>query len=319
MRKAPLYFVTAALTIMTLTGCGNGDNEPYADDKKDNPDFTAIISDLQSRASEQSWEPGDKIGISGANRSNVCYITNAGDGSFNINTPGEEIYFQDDSEVIFTAYYPWNDLPGNAVTIAADTRVQTPQNRFDFLWAQASGKKSAPNVSFIFTHRMAKLLITVKPGDDMNYEEVKTARLSLAGFRYQGTFKITDGTTTVNNTGYAGDGWVFTDNNSKAPVTFNEADNSLTYSLIFLPQVLDGPLTFLAVLALPDNKTLNLSAGIDFTSANREKDGTSAKNEWVAGRQYNISVRLNKTGLTLENCIINPWNQVSGGDDIIVD
>lgn len=319
MRKAPKYFVTAALAVMTLAGCSNGNNEPYADDKKDNPDFTATIGGAQTRASEQSWEAGDKIGVSGCNRTNVCYITNDGDGSFKINTPGEEIFFQDDSEVVFTAYYPWNELAGGAETIAADTRVQTPQNRFDFLWAQASGKKTAPNVSFNFTHRMAKLLITVKPGDDMSYDEVKTARLSLAGFRYKGTFKVTDGTTAVDNTGYAGEGWVFTDAESKAPVTYNDADNSLTYSLMFLPQLLDEPLTFLADLALPGNKTLNLRAGIDFTAANGEKDGSSAKNEWVAGRQYNISVRLNKTGLTLENCIINPWNQVSGSDDIVVD
>ena len=61
-----------------------------------------------------------------------------------------------------------------------------------------------------------------------------------------------------------------------------------------------------------------LRSEIDFTPANREKDGPAAKNEWVAGRQYNLSVTLNKTDITEVECAINPWNEVKG-DEIIVD
>lgn len=314
MRIAPEYFVTTALAIMTLAGCGNGNYEPEVVGRKDSPDFTATIGNGQSRASGQSWEPGDKIGISGCDRSNVCYITNDGDGNFTANTPGEEIIFQNDDEVTFITYYPWNELSGESVTLTADTRQQISQKDFDFLRAQAKGKKSAPVVSFNFTHRMSKLQLTLQPGEDMSYDEVKNARITLKGIRHKGTFNTSDGSTTLDTDGDNSEEWSFTDTRYKAPAGYNEAERTVTYSLIFFPQVLDGPLTFMAdVTGFP-----TLRAEIDFTAANREKDGSNAKNEWVTGRQYNLKVTLHRINVTLNECVINPWKDVKG-DDITVD
>ena len=72
------------------------------------------------------------------------------------------------------------------------------------------------------------------------------------------------------------------------------------------------------MLELPDNRSHTLRADIDFTAANREKDGANAKNEWVAGRQYNLSLTLHKTDITMNECVITPWTVVRG-DDITVD
>ncbi|MGN0299758.1 MAG: fimbrillin family protein [Lachnospiraceae bacterium] len=66
--------------------------------------------------------------------------------------------------------------------MSADTRVQSGQKAFDFLWAQATGSKANPNVAFTFAHKMAKVVITVKKGADVSFEEVKTVKLSLNGF-----------------------------------------------------------------------------------------------------------------------------------------
>lgn len=313
MRKAPKYCVTAALVILMFSGCGSGNNEPEVVVRKESPDFTATIGDVQTRAYGQSWESGDKIGISGCNRSNVCYVTNNGDGNFTANTPGEEIIFQNNDEVTFIAYYPWSELT-EGVTISADTRMQTSQKDFDFLQAQANGKKSAPIVSFNFTHRMAKLQLTLQPGDNMSYDEVKNVRILLEGICHKGTFNTSDGSTMVDTSGDNGEGWAFTDAEYKAPADYNEAENTVTYSLIFFPQILDGPLTFLA--EVPGSSTLR--AEIDFTAANREKDGSRAKNEWVTGRQYNLKVTLHRIKVILNECVINPWNDVKG-DDITVD
>lgn len=314
MRKATKYFITAAWAVITLAGCSNEGNEPNVNGRKDCPDFTATIGSVQSRAFDQSWESGDEIGITGANRTNVSYITNNGNGNFTVKTQGSQIYFQDDSEVTFTAYYPYNALEGGASTINADTKVQTNQKGFDFLWAQASGKKDAPNVSFNFSHKMAKVVFTVKPGDGMSYDEIKAASLSLGGFSHTGSFSINNGNTAVN--GNAAADWVFT--GGVAPVTYNDNEKTATFSLIFFPQKFGNPLAFLAELNL-SGKILNLRADVDFTSANREKDGANAKNEWVAGRQYNLSLILNKTNITLSECVINPWNVVTTGEDITVD
>lgn len=310
IKKTPKYLIAAAWAIMTLTGCGNDNNEPEVTGRKDCPDFTATISGDQTRAYDQQWEQEDKIGISGAKRTNVCYLTNDGDGIFTVNTPGEQIYFQGESDVDFTAYYPWNELAGGASTVNADTRWQSSQKSFDFLWAQASGRKADPTVAFTFAHKMAKVVLTVKPGEAINYDEVKAARLSLKGFCHTGTFNIVDGSTTVKDES-EGD-WAFTDEAYKAPAVLDDTKGTVTYSLIFFPQAFQRSVTFIA--ELPEDN--NFKAEIDFTYANSKKD-TPANNEWVAGRQYNLSVTLNRTSITLGKCVINPWNEVS--DNIEVD
>lgn len=310
MRKTTEHVIAAALTLVTLAGCGSDDIGPDVSARKDSPDFTATIGGAQTRASDSNWEAGDEIGISGGIRTNVCYLTKDGDGRFTVKTPGDEIYFQDENEVTFTAYYPWNSLE-TAEAINADTWAQAHQKSFDFLWAQASGKKASPEVAFAFTHRMAKVVLTVKPGNGVGYDEVKTAVLSLEGFRHKGTFNIVDGSTAVDDAGTAM--WEFAGNENaayNAPAIFNDAEGTVTFPLIFFPQEFDNPLPFFAELSGGHS----LKATIDFTAANREKDGADAKNEWVAGRRYNLTVTLHKTGITLDNCTIMPWDEVNGGN-----
>lgn len=318
MSLSSKYFFIITLAVMTLGGCRNGESEPDLKVRKDCPDFTATIGHAAARAFDQSWESGDKIGVSGVDRTNVCYITEEGNGSFTVETPGEQIYFQDESEVTFTAYYPWNNLAEGTETVAADTRDQTAQKSFDFLWAQATGKKDAPTVSFNFAHKMAKVSFTVKKGEGMSYEEVKAASLSLAGFCHTGSFNVSDGSTTIDediDEDEITEGWVFTDQAIQAE--YNENEGTVTYSLIFFPQVFDDKVTFLAELDLPDDNIYNLRAEIDFTNANSAMDGAEAKNEWVAGRQYNLSMTLHKTEIALVQCEIESWNEVD--DDLIVD
>lgn len=312
MRKITEHVIAAALTLVTLAGCGSDDIGPDVSAKKDRPDFTATIGGTQTRASDWQWEAGDEIGISGGFRTNVCHLTKEGDGRFTVKTPGDEIYFQDEGEVTFTAYYPWNSLAGDASAINADTWEQARQKGFDFLWAQASGKKEAPEVAFTFAHRMAKVVLTVRPGNGVDYNnEVKAALLSLEGFRHKGVFHIADGSTVVDDASMGQ--WKFAGNENaacNAPATFNDAEGTVAYSLIFFPQEFDKPLPFSA--ELPGGHVLK--AAIDFTAANREKDGADAQNEWVAGRQYNLTVTLHKTGIALDNCTITPWSEVDGGN-----
>lgn len=310
MRKVYTYFFPALLATLTLTGCGSSGDEPEAPARSDCPDFTATIDNVHARAFDRSWESGDLIGISGCGRSNVCYLTDKGDGVFTVQSPGEQIYFQNDGEETFTAYYPWTVLSGDAVIIDADTKLQNRQKDFDFLWAQASGKKDAPEVAFSFAHKMSKVFITVRTGTDISFEELKEATLSLVGVCHSGSFNTADGSASVNSSGEA---WDINDF-----AVFNEVDNTVTFSLIFFPQSFENPLEFRSVMKLSDNNPLSLKANIDFTNANREMDGDNAKNEWVAGRQYNLSFTLNKTDISISECVIIGWNEVKG-DDITVE
>ena len=305
----------AAMTIM-LAGCNSEEGLPAGESVQGVAHFSAIIHAPGTRAYDQIWEANDEIGISGTSGdvayTNVCYLTADGSGNFNPKDESGKIYFQDNDEVTFTAYYPWNDLQDGAATITADTWGQKEQKKFDFLWAQAKGSKTKADVAFTFAHKMAKVVFTVKCGSDVSYDEVKSAVLMLDDFKHVGSFNVTDGTTAVTDN--VSKMWEFANNTNdavyNAPFKNDDGKQTVSYTLIFFPQEFDAALPFTATLAGKQSFTANL----DFTEANRKKDGDNAKNEWVAGRQYNMGVVLNKTGITVEGCTIAPWEEVPGGD-----
>ena len=273
---------------------------------------------MNTRAYDRTWEAGDAIGISGISGgityTNVQYITDSDgtSGNFTVGTQGNEIYYQDDNSVTFTAYYPWANLAADATTITADTRAQASQSDFDFLWSRQTGSKASPNVQFLFAHKMAKLVLTIQKGNDVSYQEVQDAVLSLGGFKYSGTFNVTDGTTSTADD--LATGWTFAGNTSEtgynAPFVPNATAESVSYTLILFPQEFSSPLPITATLT----GMQSFSATLDFTAANVDAGDTDAKNEWVAGRQYNLSVTLHKTDITVDGCTIQGWVEADGGN-----
>ncbi len=312
--KGQLFAV--ALGTLMLTACSNDENFPGEGTDKSVAQFSATIDEPGTRAVSTSWEANDGIGISGKSGdteyTNVCYLTTAGDGNFAPKNASETIYYQDDKTVNFTAYWPWNDLQG-ATTISADTWQQANQKTFDFLWAQAEGSKASNKVSFSFSHKMAELTLTIKCGNDVSFEEVKAAILSLEGFKNNGSFDVVSGNATAS--GSTSSKWTFAGNTTKtdynAPSSTSDASETVTYDLIVFPQEFTDALPFHAEL----EGQQTFSTTLDFTSANATKD-TNAKNEWVAGRRYYMGIILNKTGITVEGCTIKAWQGVQGGDVI---
>ena len=314
--KAKIIFM-ATLAAAVLTACNNDENN-VIDTGSSQATFTAAIDgQVNTRAFDQTWEAGDAIGISGTSGSttytNVQYVTTGGNGNFTVGTQGNEIYYQDDNSVTFTAYYPWANLAADATTITADTRAQASQSDFDFLWSRQTGSKASPNVQFIFAHKMAKLVLTIQKGNDVSYQEVQDAVLSLGGFKYSGTFNVTDGTTTATGDNLTAD-WTFAGNTTEtgynAPLSKDDAAETVSYTLILFPQEFSSPLPITATLT----GMQSFSATLDFTAANVDAGDTDAKNEWVAGRQYNLSVTLHKTDITVDGCTIQGWDEADGGN-----
>lgn len=317
MKDVKKKILTAAAMTIMLAGCNSEEGLPAGESVQDMAHFSATIHAPGTRAYDQIWEANDEIGISGTSGdvvyTNVCHLTADGSGSFTPKDESKKIYFQDNSEVTFTAYYPWNDLK-DGTTITADTWGQKEQNKFDFLWAQEKGSKEHPDVAFTFAHKMAKVVLTVKRGADVSYEEVKAAVLTLDGFKHGGSFDTATGT--AEATGNESVMWKFAGNTENevynAPFHDDDAKQTVSYTLIFFPQAFDAALPFTAELTGKQSFT----ADLDFTAANAEIDKTNAKNEWVAGRQYNMGVVLNKTGIKVEGCTIAPWEEVSLPNDI---
>lgn len=305
--KKSLFLTPLALAV--LASCSN--NEELTVGNADGPvKFSASINGTaNSRAYNQVWEAGDKIGIyttTGDKKyTNVAYSTD-GNGDFAVVTLGNEIYYQDTNPATFTAYYPWTELADGVSSLTADTWVQANQKQFDYLWAQKSGSKAAPNVNFVFNHKMTKLVLTIKKGADVSFGEVKAAKLMLDGFKHEGTFDIVIGE--AKATGNESTMWEFAGNGEakyNAPKTDN-ADESVSYTLILFPQLFKSKLPFTATLT----GSQSFTAELDFTNANNDTN----LNEWVAGRQYNMSVTLHKTALTVDGCTIVAWDEKDGGN-----
>lgn len=315
--KAKTIFM-ATLAAAVLTACNNDENN-VIDTGSSQATFTAAIDgQVNTRAFDQTWEAGDAIGISGISGgityTNVQYITDSDGtgGNFTVGTQGNEIYYQDDNSVTFTAYYPWANLAADATTITADTRAQASQKTFDFLWARQTGSKASPNVQFIFTHKMTKLVLTIRKGDGVSFQEVQDAVLSLGGFKNNGTFDVTDGTTAATGDNLTAD-WTFAGNTTEtgynAPSRPNTEAETVSYTLILFPQEFNSSLPITAITG-----GQSFSATLDFTAANVDAGDTDAKNEWVAGRQYNLSVTLHKTDITVDGCTIQEWVEADGGN-----
>lgn len=310
MKKTKFLMAVATVAIVSLTACSNDESANSATDGLTAAKFTANIG-AKTRAAETTWAAGDKIGITGTSGSkaysNVAYQTavSGEKGSFTVETEGEEIYYQDDAAVDFTAYYPWN----SSTTITADTYVQASQSSFDFLYATGTGSKAQPDVALKFSHKMAKLVLTIVPGKGVSYDEVKAAVLSLAGFKNNGTFNGLTGEAAA--TGENSGAWTFAGSETatnNAPFTLDDTKESVAYSLILFPQELSADMTFAAT------NTQTFTAGIGLEEANAAAGDTDAKNAFVAGRQYNITVTMSKTSLTVTNCTIAPWTAVEGAD-----
>ncbi len=162
---------------------------------------------------------------------------------------------------------------------------------------------------------MVKLVLTIRKGDGVSYQEVQDAVLSLGGFRNNGSFNVTDGTTSTADD-LATD-WTFAGNTSEtgynAPLSKDDAAETVAYTLILFPQVFSSSLPITATITGGQS----FSATLNFTTANIDAGDTDAQNEWVAGRQYNLSVTLHKTGITVNGSTIQGWEEADG-DNIVI-
>ena len=113
------------------------------------------INQINSRANNADWEPGDAIGISSdANHDNVHFSTENGDGVFSAtSTP---IYVLGAGETTFTAYYPHHEAA------SASTPELSFTEPIDFMHASAKATRENPVANFVFSHKMSKISFDIK-------------------------------------------------------------------------------------------------------------------------------------------------------------
>lgn len=294
-------FMFAAMAL-TLTACSS--DEPGQIDNN-NPVAANIVAGIDSRANGNLWE-ADQIGVTvtdapesdmATRYANVLYTTTSTTGiaDFESTTP---IYFQDaDETVTFSAYAPYSSTL-TANTVAFDTKSQSTrasQKNIDFIFAEgATASRTNPTVSFSgehkFTHRMARLIVTIKPGKDMTPDDIKGGLYYVGQLHTSGTFNTLTGQASMADDSTPEQFAL------SSSIRTNGADN-ISYSALVIPQEQTSPYAFAAVIADQVYRNTSAIAG-----------------KFEAGKSYSYTFTVNKTGLVLEGAQITDWDNQPDGD-----
>ena len=260
-----------------------------------------------TRASGTAWTKNDEIGITALDASdimlldNACYVTRGGDGKFEAED-GSVLYFTDNFEVSFTAYYPWTATEklenGIIQDVLTEATNQAPENqpKIDFLFATAKGSAANADVKLQFRHCMSRLVLNFKPGEGIT--ELDDIEYTLDGMELGGTFNTQTGeaksegkvsglvalTLTVPGNGAA--------ELSSPLILFPQQGNELRS----LTLTMRGT-TYTATFQLPQNPQNN------------------NVRELLAGHSYTYNVKINNTTMTISQATISDWGD-GGSQDI---
>lgn len=283
------YILLAAVAI-SLIACDTEDN--YIDEPVAAQISATIGESPLSRARDITWESGDSIGISMSGRYiNMKYVTENDDGTF----AGTTMYFKNKQEpVTITAYYPYTGVEEQTpaaieASTGADRQNSKEQPKFDFLFASLEGVTGAnPNVNLQFSHRMSKLTLVLKKGNQ-GTDVSKITSYTLEGLAIDGTFNPVTG-----ECGAKSDA-------ETAPLTINLTEvvsEKALPSLLLFPQEVDK-----LTLKIKDREDQDYTCELKL-----------ADNRLAPGNNYLFNITVKKTGLTVVNPSITDWKGVDSED-----
>lgn len=266
-------FILLAAVAISLSACNNEDNyinEPVA------AQFSASIGEsVQSRASDDTWDEGDNIGISMSGRYlNMQYTTENGDGVFT----GTPMFFKNKVEpVTITAYYPYSGTEGQTPDVieastGAERQTVTEQPKFDFLYDKKENVTGeAPNVKFTFQHMMSKLTFTFINGNDgIDVRKIKSCEIN--GLVMDGTFNPATGECAAKS-----------DTPSALSLSPTVTDESVSLSLILFPQSAGN-----VTMKIIDSENQKYGCDLNFEN-----------NCLEAGNNYQFTIKVKKTELSV--------------------
>lgn len=300
-----LYFAAAALL---FAACANeedgiGNNGPVAATVQ-----ADISNNIKTRgtADNNSWTAGDAIGVYVTSSGNTTgdnkkYVTTNGDGTFEAADNNNIIYFKDNKETTFSAYYPYNKFltDGKMDWNMAEVEANQPC-KADVLFASgATASKASPIVNFTdiehrFKHCMSLVEFKIKPGQGVKYNNYKFNRLELKGIFTSGKFDTRTGSVET-----AGDRATLTRVFNDVPF---ESEESFAY--IMLPQSLESNKMDIEIYLLLNDSEVKYTTPIT----------PSTNGQFEGGKKYTYNITVKNTGITIENANIVPWENGDSSD-----
>ena len=194
MKKAT--FSAVALAALLLAACQSEEENPQTDTRV----ALQVTSGIQTRAYDATWEENDPIGIFGNTQTetpmewsnNVQYVTVTGDGTFAPAQGEVPIYLPiDGTAVDFVAYYPYTKTLADGV-YTVDVTDQSIQKNIDLMAAsKQTTDRISHSVAFNFKHKLSKIYLTFKAGEDMTTADLAGMTVQLTGQQTQATFDVT--------------------------------------------------------------------------------------------------------------------------------
>ncbi|WP_455664938.1 fimbrillin family protein [Phocaeicola sp.] len=312
------YLALTALAL-TLTACNNNDET----DNKVNGEpvearFFGEINGATHRAAGTAWTTGDAIGItetSGNTYTNIKYTYAGGSNAlFTAATTANTIYYQNDDEITFTAYYPFGGTETTApadvtATLTADMQDATnksvdskftPQSQIDFLYGTGKGQRTTNDgkVEFKFEHQMSKLVLNFIAGNEVSLDDLSQYKLD--GLEMAGTFSPNNGTAAASTT------------ETPKTLTIQKTGGSFSgnvSSLILFPQTATSATLTVTVSGNTYAATLSLPT----------KTATGATgNGLESGKSYTYNVTVGSKKMTVSKADISNWTDgtTTGGENV---
>ncbi|MBV3415353.1 fimbrillin family protein [Prevotella copri] len=306
MKKFKFLYIAAAALL--FAACANeedgiGNNGPVAATVQ-----ADISNNIKTRGTvdNNSWTAGDAIGVYASSSGNTTgdnkkYVTKNGDGTFEAADNNNIIYFKDNKETTFSAYYPYSEsltdgkMDWNMAAVEANQPCKA-----DVLFASgATASKASPTVNFTdaehrFKHCMSLVEFKIKPGQGVKYNNYKFDRFELKGIFTNGKFDTRTGS--VETVGDRGSVWRDFDD-----VSF-ESEESFAY--IMLPQSLESNKMDIEIYLLLNDSEVKYTTSIT----------PSTNGQFEGGKKYTYNITVKNTGITIEKANIVPWENGDLGD-----
>ena len=306
MKKFRFLYIAAAALL--FAACANeedgiGNSGPVAATVQ-----ADISNNIKTRgtADNNSWTAGDAIGVYATSSGNTTgdnkkYVTTNGDGTFEAADNNNIIYFKDNKETTFSAYYPYSEsltdgkMDWNMAAVEANQPCKA-----DVLFASgATASKASPTVNFTdaehrFKHCMSLVEFKIKPGQGVKYNNYKFNRLELKGIFRSGKFDTRTGSVET-----AGD---------RGPIILNFDDVSFesekSFAYIMLPQSLESNKMDIEIYLLLNDSEVKYTTHIT----------PSTNGQFEGGKKYTYNITVKNTGITIEKANIVPWENGDLGD-----
>ena len=305
MKKFKILYIAAVASL--LAACANeedgiGNNGPVAATIQ-----ADISNNIKTRgtADNNSWTAGDAIGVYATSSGyttgdNKKYVTTNGDGTFEAADNNNIIYFKDNKETTFSAYYPYDKFltDGKMNWNMAEVEANLPCEA-DVLFASgATASKASPTVNFTdaehrFKHCMSLVKFVIKPGFGIDQAENILLGIRLNGIYKTGKFDTKTGAIVPGQY------------RTSFPYTFNTSfDKESSVEVIMLPQSLENDIMEIEV---------DLQVGDEYNTYKASLQPTTDY-QFKGGYKYTYVITVNNTKITVAEANILEWETAPQGN-----